>query len=63
MEDIIIRNNLIAAEAVFELNPTPNFDKWIDSLVNTFTISLPPEQTDKKIQTLETLNYQGFAVS
>ena len=60
MDKILIRNNLDAAEAVFELNPTPNFDKWIDSLVNIFTNSLPPEQTGRKNKNLEKLYFQGF---
>lgn len=34
MEEIItsiIRTNIIAAEAAFEMNPTENMDKWCDT--------------------------------
>ena len=46
MEEIIlsiIRTNIIAAEAAFELNPTENIEKWWDDSEYECTQKYPPE--------------------
>ena len=45
----ILLNLLTAAEAAYEMNPTPNMEKWIDSLEDEITqkLSQNPEKPQK----------------
>lgn len=55
IEEILKNTFLIALEANFEGNPSANLDKSIDLMVNTFTRSLPPSETEQKSKTPEKL--------
>jgi len=46
IEEILKNTFLIALEANFEENPSANLDESIDLVVNTFTRSLPPSETE-----------------
>lgn len=53
IEDILKNTFLIALEANFEGNPSEKLDKSIDLVVNTFTRSLPPSETEQKVKPLK----------